>query len=330
MDCKEKKGGVWTFAAMGDLHIGSPRSYRFNPTGPENWCQAKKQLETLQPDFLLICGDMTRDGVDHPEEMEMFKKEIKTLSFPCHVIPGNVEIGNKHAVSDGGWRGDDDGSGRMSDVEMNCTRDALDRYRQVFGAPWWSFEQAGVRFSGITDIIFGTGFPEEEEQWRWMEKLAEQPALSNHVWIMHHPLFIHSINEKNYDITNPEEYLHWYFGLDNPYRQRFFEILKTSGAGLVLSGHVHNRIQREAEGIRFHALAQNYNKSQFFGETQWPDGSGEPGFMIYTVEGMKISGRFQPLEVKSVATGFGPAGHLRLSRRDYSVSWEKPALRSGL
>ena len=52
----------WTFVHVTDIHVGSPKSFRFQPALNENWHTAREQILEIQPDLLLVGGDLTRDG----------------------------------------------------------------------------------------------------------------------------------------------------------------------------------------------------------------------------------------------------------------------------
>ncbi len=138
--------------------------------------------------------------------------------------------------------------------------------------------------------------------------------------MMHSALFTERLDEPNYDITDPDQYLNWYFGLDEPHRGRIMEVLKAAGADLLLSGHVHCRKRHEAEGVRFHI-----NPSTAFRQwgNHWPDGDDNLGFIEYTVTQHGIEERFVPLAAESAASGYGPGGHPKPEERDYSIAWEK-------
>ena len=49
----------------------------------------------IQQELLLIGGDIARDGLIHRFELENIKQDLDALPFPYHVIPGNMDIGNK-------------------------------------------------------------------------------------------------------------------------------------------------------------------------------------------------------------------------------------------
>ena len=72
----------WTFVHATDIHVGSPRSFRFQPAWNENWQIARKQILEIDPDLLLLGGDLTRDGRFHRYELSAIKADLDTLPFP--------------------------------------------------------------------------------------------------------------------------------------------------------------------------------------------------------------------------------------------------------
>jgi len=305
----------WTFAHVSDIQVGSPRSFRFQPAWNENWQTARRQIIEAKPEFLLVGGDLTRDGALHRYELEAIQEDLDGLPFPCHVIPGNMDSGNKHTDVPGPPR-----EGRDDDVNLNLTSEALAAFESVFGPSQWSFVHKGVRFSGFCDMLAGSGLPEEEEQWRWMENVAALPKAPHHVWIMHYALFIDDPREPNWNIADPEQYQSWYFSIDEPQRSRLFEVFRATETDLVITGHIHNRRSFEVEGIRIDCAPATC-MSQF--GTRWPDGDLTLGFTRYTVTDEAVTGTFVPLEHVSTRKGYGPGGHPRPDQRDYSLAWEK-------
>jgi len=305
----------WSFVHATDIHLGSPRSFRFQPAWNENWQTARQQILELRPELLLVTGDLTRDGNIHPDELEAVKADFDALPFPVHVVPGNMDTGNKHTDASGPVEGRDD-------RELNVTSSRLSNFTWVFGALWWSFVHRNVRFSGLCDMLAGSGLPEERELWRWLEAQRREPRAGHHVWMTHYPLFIDDLHERNFDITDPRHYHDWYFGMDEPFRGRIFEVMKATGTDLVLSGHVHCRKSHRAEGVRF-----EIGPSTAFAQwaERWPDGDPTLGLVRYEVSEGGIRGAFVPLASVSDAKGYGPGGHPRPDQRDYSLAWEKRA-----
>lgn len=235
----------WRFIHVADIQPGSPRSYRYNPSWIKNWDQAKTQILAMEPDLLLVGGDITRDGGIHRFELEEMKADLDRLPFPVHVIPGNMDTGNKHADSNRLNRGE----GQCTDLELNVTSAQLQQFAEVFGPLWWSVDHKGVRFSGFADVVVNSGLPEEEAFWRWAEEQRQRPRVAHHVWIMHYAMFADNLREPDW---NPDtHYMEWYFCVNQPGRDRLAELFKGTATDLVISGHIHCHKRFAEEGMRF-------------------------------------------------------------------------------
>jgi len=310
----------WKFVYAGDIQPGSPRSYRYHPALMENWQQAKKQILGIKPEFLLVGGDITRDGSIHDFEFEEMKKEFDSLPFPVHPVAGNMDTGNKHTKVQGRHRKSET---QCDDIDLNVTSEQLSGFSKFFGPLWWSFVHRGIRFSGVTDMIINSGLPEEKKFWEWAGKLASLPVCSNHVWITHYPPFVESPDELNWDINDSENYTNWYFTIDNPGRKRLLDLFRDTGTTLVISGHVHCHKILNSEGIKFE-IAPAVAFGQW--EDRWPDGDSSVGFLLGEVEGGKVETKFVPIEHPceiDPAAGYGPGGHPLPELRDYSKARKK-------
>lgn len=303
----------WTFVHVTDIHVGSPRSFRFAPAWNENWRTAREQIIDCKPDLLLVGGDLTRDGNPHAYELESIKADLDALPFPYHVTPGNMDTGNKHTDVQGAYDNRDD-------LSLNLTSAQLRQFERHFGPHCWTFAHKNVRLSSFCDMVAGSGLAEEGPFWAWMEAQRNQPRAPFHVWMTHSALFIEAFDEPNWDITDRKHYHDWYFGIDGPQRSRTMDVFKATGATLVLSGHVHCRKTHHAEGVQF-----NIGPSTAFAQwaNRWPDGDPTLGFIRYIVTDAGIQDEFIPLRRLSKAKGYGPGGHPKPDQRDYSIAWEK-------
>jgi len=308
------KGSVvvrpWRFIHATDIHVGSPRSFRFEPAWNENWQTARQQIIELAPDLLLVGGDLARDGSFHRWELEAVKADLDSLPFPTHVVPGNMDTGNKHTEVS---------SQRRDDVSLNLTSEQVAQFRDVFGPTEWSFVRRGVRFSGFCDMVAVSGLPEEAALWAWLEAQGGEPCARHHVWLMHSPPFLHDPSEPNADITDRAQYHTWYFGIDEPQRSRLLDVFRATAADLVFCGHVHCRKTHIVDGIRLDIGASTAFAQQ---AGRWPDGDPTLGFAVYEVSDAGIEHRFVPLARVSDAKGYGPGGHPPPEARDYSLAWE--------
>ena len=308
----------WQFVHVGDMQPGSPKSFRYVPALIENWHTAKRQIQAIGPDLVLVGGDITRDGNVHRFELEEMKAELDEIGCPCYVVPGNMDTGNKHTRVDGRHRRSD---GQYSDIALNVTSGQLRQFAGVFGPLWWTTDHKGVRFSGVADVMINSGLPEEAQFWAWAEQQLQRPQPRQHVWIMHNALFADAPGEPNWDITDPKNYHSWYFGIDRPGRDRLLELFKGTGTTIVITGHIHCRRTVFAEGIRF-----DYAPATAFGQwgNRWPDGDDALGFLKYTVDGDDIACEFVPLEsVAGRTESYGVGGHPSPEVRDYAEAWDQ-------
>ncbi len=296
---------TWTFVYVSDMHVGSPRSFRFQPAWNDNWETARRQIVELKPDLLLVGGDMTRDGSTHREELVSIRDDLRSLPFPVHVIPGNHEVGNKYSSK--------------SNVAINTAY--LDLYESVFGASEWSFDHRGVRFSGLNSFLLGSSLPREKALRAWLHDKSKLSNISSHVWIIHPSLFIDDIEEPDFDPSIDRNA--WYFGHDRRERDYLLKIFRETGTSHVITGHIHCRRDVRAQGIEFH-----FAPSTAFPQwaDRWPDGDSTLGFLRYTVAPNAITKEFVPLERISTQTGYGPGGNPAIEGRDYSVAWEQPPI----
>ncbi|UCH62053.1 MAG: metallophosphoesterase [Fidelibacterota bacterium] len=303
---------TWHFVHVSDIQPGSKRSFRYNPRYDENWQTARRQIMQLQPELMVIGGDITRDGSIHDFEFEEMKASLDSMSIPYHAIPGNMDTGNKHTDKQGP-------KPERDDIGLNVTSEQLRRYSRFFGEFPWSFVHRNVRFSGFYAALAGSGLPEEEQMWQWLDDLKHLPRARHHVMTNHYALFIDDPDEPNFDITKQESYQAWYFGINQPYRQRIFETYKAAHVEIVFSGHIHcQRPEQIVDGMRFYkspatAMAQFADR--------WEDGDPKLGFYHCRVTDDHIEVSFVPLKKESTATGgWGKGGHIKPEDRDYSLA----------
>ena len=166
------------------------------------------------------------------------------------------------------------------------------------GALHWTFVHRRVRFTGISVNVCGSGSAAEEELWDLLDSLWRLPPVDHHVVVTHYPLFMNSIDEPQWDLTDADQYLNWYLSMDRQPRLRLFEALVRGRVELVITAHLHvRRPLQEVEGIRFLATPAIGGRRQF--ENLWPDGDTTPGFHQITVGNGGLEITFVPLEVEA-------------------------------
>jgi len=308
----------FTFVHINDHHLGTSRSYRFRPAINRRWAAIKRQISQTDADLMLVGGDLTRDGDTHEFEYLLAREDLEEMPMPFLVIPGNMDVGNKHADRQGP-------NNKRDDVALNVRSDRLQLFASYFGPINWTCMHKEVRFTGFYAAVAGSGLPEEERFWRFMHRLQKLPPARHHVAMMHYWLYIDSLDEPNWDIE--QEYRRWYFSIDQPHRNRIFELLKAAGVDTLFCGHVHTgRPVEMIDGMRIYKSPSTGNFAQL--TELWDDVETRYGFSLCRVTEECVSVEFvlgddQCEEFDS----YGPGGHPILADRDYSVARERPPLR---
>ena len=199
----------WTFLHVNDSHMGTPRSFRFRPAVNRRWAAIKRQMEAIDADFLLHGGDLTRDGEIHEFEYQQAREDLDTLPFPTFVIPGNMDVGNKHTDRNGAKRKWEALGLGWHDPDLNMTSDRLNLFSSYFGPIHWTFLHRGVRFTGLFAAVAGSGLPQEDRLWRFLDRLPSLPVGKHHVAMMHYWPFMESPDEPAWDLTDPAQYDNW-------------------------------------------------------------------------------------------------------------------------
>ena len=318
---------LWTFLHVNDSHMGTARSYRFRPAINQRWAAIKAQMSAINADLLLHGGDLTRDGQTHEFEFRQAQTDLKTLPFPVHVIPGNMDVGNKHAQVNGSKpRWDPRGLG-WHDPDLNMTAQRLELFASYFGPLQWTFVHRDVRFTGFYAALAGTGLSQEAALWSLLESLPQLPATDHHVALMHYWPFMESPDEPNWDLTVAEEWDNWYFSINPPHRQRIWRLLQEADVEILFCGHVHTgRPPQSVDGIQVYRTQAAGNTAQL--EERWADADTRFGFHRCDVTPSGIQIEFVPGADQCDEFGtYGPLGHPPVRERNYAVAREHPPLK---
>jgi predicted phosphodiesterase len=304
----------WTFIHIADMQPGSPRSFRYKAAWGENWQTAMQQIRGMNPDLILVGGDVTRDGSIHDFELAQARRDFDSLGRPCHIIPGNMDTGNKHAPCQGAKADRDD-------MSLNVTSRQLGNFEKHFGPNHWTFVHKNVRFTGFYAAAAGSGLPEEKAMWQMLEGLPDLPRAEHHVVMTHYAPFMHDIDEDDFDLTKEAEYHSWYFGIDRAHRRRMLELLRRAGATIWISGHIHcYKTDRIGDILFIKAPATCMSQMT----AHWPDANGTLGFLRFDVTDEGIHHTLVPLtNVSQNPAAYGPGGHPKPETRDYSLAWER-------
>jgi 3',5'-cyclic-AMP phosphodiesterase len=203
------------FAQISDTHIGFDKPANPDVTATLRIAIGKIKAAPEPPAFVLHTGDLTH--LSKPAEFDLLQQVLSELSVPVLYVPG------EHDVLDNDGRG----------------------YLQRFGsgtqgAGWHSFDQNGVHFIGLVNVVNmkagGLGSL-GSEQLEWLEKDVKRLKSSTPIVVFAHiPLW--------------SVYPAWGWGTDDS--ERALAYLKRFGSVSVLNGHIHQVMQKIEGHVTFH------------------------------------------------------------------------------
>ncbi len=203
------------FVQISDSHIGFDKPANTDVTATLRAAIAKIKADPEPPAFVLHTGDLTH--LSRPSEFDTVQQVLAELSLPVFYVPG------EHDVLD------DDG------------KTYLQRFGQgTRGAGWYSFDQAGVHFIGLVNVVNlkagGLGTL-GDEQLEWLERDVKRLSASTPIVVFAHiPLW--------------SVYPQWGWGTDDS--EQALSYLKRFGSVSVLNGHIHQVMQKVEGHVTFH------------------------------------------------------------------------------
>src|SRR5499427_3405830 len=203
------------FVQISDSHIGFNKPANADVTATLRAAVAKIKGAAEPPSFLLHTGDLTH--LSRAAEFDTLQQVLGELSLPVFYVPG------EHDVLE------DDG------------KSYLQRFgKGTQGAGWYSFDQGGVHFIGLVNVVNlkagGLGAL-GDEQLEWLEKDVKPLTSSTPIVVFAHiPLW--------------SVYPEWGWGTEDSARALAY--LKRFGSVSVLNGHIHQVMQKVEGHVTFH------------------------------------------------------------------------------
>ena len=208
-------GDALRFVQISDTHIGFDKPANTDVAATLRAAIGKIKTEPESPAFVLHTGDLTH--LSKPSEFDTLQQILSELAMPTFYVPG------EHDVLD------------------DERRQYLNRFgRGTQGAGWHSFDQNGVHFVGLVNVVDlkagGLGNL-GAEQLEWLERdLTHLNSSTPVVVFAHIPLW--------------SVYPEWGWGTDDA--ERALSYLKRFGSVSVLNGHIHQVMQKVEGHVTFH------------------------------------------------------------------------------
>ena len=204
------------FVQISDSHIGFNKAANTNVIG--TFQEAVKRINALPkaPEFLLHTGDLTH--LSQADEFDTVEQVLKSsAASKVFYVPGEHDV-----MSDNGAQ-------------------YLARFgKGTQGSGWYSFDQKGVHFIGLVNVIGKTELSMGnlgQDQLDWLKKdLATLSTSTPIVVFAHVPLW--------------EIYPAWGWGTTDG--AQALQMLKPFGSVTVLNGHIHQQVQKIEGNMTFH------------------------------------------------------------------------------
>ncbi len=205
----------FSFIQISDSHIGFSK-----PANPDALGTLKESIDKIaampaKPAFLIHTGDITH--LSKPKEFDDAAQVIGGLKIDGHYVPGEHDY-----------------------IDEERGKAYLERYgKDTHGAGWYSFDQAGVHFIGLVNVVDlkagGLGNL-GAEQLAWLDADLKSRSASQPIVVFSHiPLWL----------VYPE----WGWGTEDG--AQALALLARFGSVTVLNGHIHQLMQKIEGNVTF-------------------------------------------------------------------------------
>ncbi|MFD4839767.1 metallophosphoesterase [Achromobacter sp. NPDC058515] len=245
----EMKGRrLFRFAVVADSHLNPVGADNTSPWQTNHLANPRNEvvveaINAIAPVFTVHVGDVVHPlphTADYEPAAHFAQSLYQRLDAPFYIAPGNHDIGDKCLP----------GNPAATISEATCAK-----YEEKFGAQWQRFDHAGICFVIVNACLFGSGLPQEEAQWAFLDEVVASTADKRVFLFSHYPPFITAADEEdNYD------------NIDGAPRRRLIELLERSNVEALFAGHVHTFFLNKIGKAWSYALPSSTNFRQDYAE----------------------------------------------------------------
>lgn len=234
LSCSKKEHNSFTFVQLCDTQLGMG-GYNHDI---ETFNQAVKQINSLNPDFVLICGDLVNDATD--SSYADFKNIRDKFNIPCYCAPGNHDVGN---------------------IPNDST---LSFYRKTIGKDYYKIENKGFSFVVTNSLLWKEDIINESEKHNdWFKEMLKSiKSKKQPIFIVgHYPLFVNNIEEQE-----------GYFNFPLEKRKELLNLFDQNNVVAYLSGHAHKPLINNYKSIQLvsgEATSKNLDSVSDLGFRIW-------------------------------------------------------------
>lgn len=225
--CANKTHDTFTFVQLNDPQLGMG-GYQHDV---ESLTEAVQMINELNPDFVLMCGDLVNHAND--SSFNDFLNITQNLNSKLYLVPGNHDIGKVPNDS------------------------SLSYYRKIFGKDYYSFSHKGYTFIGTNSLLWKTHIENESDlHSKWFENTLQNSGQDNQKIVFgHFPIFTKSESEEEN-----------YFNFSIEKRKELLTLFENNNVVAYLSGHKHELLVNNYKGIQLvtgETTSKNFDKRPY-------------------------------------------------------------------
>ncbi|UOQ56631.1 metallophosphoesterase [Leucobacter allii] len=230
--------------------------------------RAIRFINALEPDFVIHTGDVTIMDPDEDRDRATAQEILAGIAAPWRALPGNHDVGEP-------------GDSPFADRAVTSERVAA--YRAHFGDDRFVERVGEWAVVGFNSELFGSGLPEEAEQWAWLEGLPELVGPHPVLVFTHKP-----VRAPSPELQNP----HVAVGAESlPRLEELLARLDVRGYG---SGHLHHYALTARDGAPVvSAPATAFTAGSSAGDEVTGPGLKQLGVVEYGIADGVVTPRFR-------------------------------------
>ncbi len=211
ISCAERKEDPFTFVQLCDTQLGFG-GYEHDVKSFEI---AVEQINKLNPDFVVICGDLVNNRSD--SSFADFKEIVSGFKMPFYNAPGNHDVGK---------------------IPTDKT---LNYYRKTIGKDYYKFQNKGYSFIVANTQLWKVNLESESEKHdNWFKETLKEQSANHPVFVIgHYPLYVDTLEEKE-----------TYHNLPLVKREEILKLFKKNNVVAYLTGHTHKIVINKIENIQ--------------------------------------------------------------------------------